>query len=304
MPVVNPFELPTIAPREGPLPELPGDLPDIADKMHVARIAERVEVHYARQRRWKPCKSKNRELLAAIQWVDQNLPTWPPSLVKALAYALGVYDRIENRKMARRAAMYDGRADVIQQSGMKDAFKGLNGSRFSKPTAARLSNGLQAITSSELGTLLLDELPPGERSIDLTADLVRKVQTKARVQNPVHVSPRKVEAWRSSPSYQERREAAKQEWLEFFRGKRKPWWKRKDQSLEPEHPGDFLDDRAAEWAVASGKLTSDERLIVFMCVWGMNRRDRMLTPRQLRALAGALRLAPIGPQKVRAAGHK
>jgi hypothetical protein len=298
MVVVDPFKLPDILPLDARLPPLPRSLPIVVDEQQARRIAEHAEAHYQGQRRWKPTKSIDGELFAAILWVEDNLETWPPGLLRALARALGVFDTVENRNQASMAAQLEGRYDAIRRAGMDEEF------RLPRPTALRLSSRLKkrSVSFPEWNEGLERGILAGQHTINLTPDLVNQIQSAARISALVHSSPRKIESWRGLPGYKARVEIARRIWLWFLRG-----YCSLGEFIDALHSElssieDTVDERAAEWAVASGRLTSDERLVVFKCISAMNRRGRMMTPPQHQALAVALRLARVGPQKLRAAG--
>ncbi|GEM_PF-1936144 len=301
MAVVDPFELPTVEPREIPLPALPKPLTEIASKAQALSIVERVAEHYERQRRWKPSKTLNLLLFSAIHWFVRNKHIWPPAVSMALAKALDVYDRIENKSRAGLAAQYDGRADAMAELGLKQSL----GLLRRKPTAGQMSYRFskRKLSIRALPRFLAKELKKGQRSVAITSGLLTRAMNSSAAERSVRVSPRKIESWRSLPGYKSRRKMAKESWLQLLRGKCSLAAHMENLQSGLAALDGVVDDRAAEWAVASGKLTSDERLVVFKCISGMNRADRRLECKQLQALAGALRLGPIGPQKVRAAGH-
>lgn len=289
MAIADPFAIPEIPPAEVRLPPLPLLRCTVRDEAHLRQIAELVVQRYQQQGRWKPIKSINEKLFAALRWADQNLECWPPCLIRALAYALGVYDVVDNRRRALSAVMADGKDAAIRQAHMEDQCRLPSLAVLQRPTASSLSQRLSRFPPLVPSNAASPELA-------LTANIQR-----------ARVSPSKIEHWRGLASYEERRKVAQRLWLRYLRESSRgdaDAMAKFDEAIRSEMPvaGDAVDDRAAEWAVASGKLSADERLVLFTCLSKMNRGGRMLTEDQTCALAVALGLASIKPDKARAAG--
>lgn len=119
MPVADPFivdtsELP--APSASPLRQalsglIDEPLRDTETAMQAAReVIDYFEAWREKQRGWKPIKAHSRKAFAIAEFYrDKELPL-PQRALRAIAHALGVFDYVDRRCRAGRAAVLEGKA--------------------------------------------------------------------------------------------------------------------------------------------------------------------------------------------------